>query len=203
MAISEYFAGTYSEARKKFLAAAQTAAAELSHHLLPGYHSPENESLVCDTAFLGDSNPSRLLVLISGTHGLEGFCGSGCQIGYLSDRLYEALPPRSGVLLIHALNPFGFAWLRRVNEDNVDLNRNFQDFSIPLPPSQEYNALHDWLIPPQWEGDQRERADAAIADYVAKKGFRIFQTEITKGQYTRPTGLFFWWYQTGLVEPDN
>jgi hypothetical protein len=107
MAISEYFAGTYSEARKKFLAAAQTAAAELSHHLLPGYHSPENESLVCDTAFLGDSNPSRLLVLISGTHGLEGFCGSGCQIGYLSDRLYEALPPRSGVLLIHALNPFG------------------------------------------------------------------------------------------------
>ena len=29
--------------------------------------------------------------------------------------------------MIHALNPFGFAHLRRANEDNVDLNRNFVD----------------------------------------------------------------------------
>ena len=35
-----------------------------------------------------------------------------------------AAPPLRCVLL-HALNPFGFAWRRRVNEDNVDLNRNF------------------------------------------------------------------------------
>lgn len=28
--------------------------------------------------------------------------------------------------MVHVLNPYGMAWLRRVNENNVDLNRNFR-----------------------------------------------------------------------------
>jgi hypothetical protein len=94
-------------------------------------------------------------------------------------------------MLIHALNPFGFAWLRRVNEDNVDLNRNFHDFAEPLPSSESYEALHDWLIPTEWEGEKREEADAALHAYIEKKGFRTFQAELTAGQYTRPNGLFY------------
>jgi hypothetical protein len=111
-------------------------------------------------ALLGAQNPENLLVLISGTHGVEGFCGSGCQIGYLADQLYEALSSTTGLLLVHALNPFGFAWLRRVNEDNIDLNRNFHDFSKPLPWSESYEALHNLLIPEQWEGARRDKADS-------------------------------------------
>src|SRR5205807_10591933 len=85
-------------------------------------------------------------------HGVEGFGGAGCQVGFLIDRLYEALPSSGCALLVHALNPHGFAWLRRVNEDNVDLNRNFIDFSQP-PSSAAYEPLHDWLVPTDWEGD--------------------------------------------------
>jgi hypothetical protein len=61
--------------------------------------------------------------------------------------------------------------LRRVNEDNIDLNRNFHDFSKPLPLSESYEALHDLLIVEQWEGAQRYKADAALQEYIAKKGF--------------------------------
>ena len=75
------------------------------------------------------------MVIISETHGVEGFCGSGCQVGFLVERVYEGLPKTVGVALVHALNPYGFAWLRRVNEDNVDLNRNFRDFTEPPPSS--------------------------------------------------------------------
>jgi len=128
-------------------------------------------------------------VLISGPHGVEGFCGSGCQTGYLTDQVYSALSDTSGSVLIH-LNPFGFAWLRRVNEDNVDLTRNFHDFTKPLPSSEAYEALHDWLIPEEWEGSAREQADAALRD-CATKDFRKFQAELTAGQYTRPNGLFY------------
>jgi hypothetical protein len=135
MAIYEYFASTYSEARAKFLAAARRAKANLTHHALPNLYGPEKEDLFIDVAQLGSNNPDSLLILISGTHGVEGFCGSGCQVGYLADELYEVLPSKSGAILIHALNPFGFAWLRRVNEDNIDLNRNFHDFSKSLPSS--------------------------------------------------------------------
>jgi hypothetical protein len=191
MAISEYFANTYSEARTKFLTAAHTAGASLTEYTLPKFRGPKNEGLIVDVALLGPKSPECLLVLISGTHGVEGFCGSGCQIGYLTDQIYKALSANSGSLLIHALNPFGFAWLRRVNEDNVDLNRNFHDFAKPLPSSKSYEAVHDWLIPQEWEGKKREETDAALDDYINKKGFRTFQAELTAGQYTRPNGLFY------------
>jgi predicted deacylase len=191
MPISEYFAGTYREARNKFLEAAHTAGAKLTHYTLPNLRGPENEELVLDVARLGPDNPAKILMLISATHGVEGFCGSGCQVGYLTDQLYNVLPANSGAILIHALNPFGFAWLRRVNEDNIDLNRNFQDFSKELPSSSSYEPLHNWLIPANWDGDDRRTADTALNNYIAKFGIKKFQAAVSGGQYSRPTGLFY------------
>ena len=94
--------------------------------------------------FFGDSNPSRLLVRIPERTAWRDFAARAVKLDNPSDRLYKALPPRSARYFIHALNPFGFAWLRRVNEDNVDLNRNFQDFLSPaFPPSQ--NTMHSMI----------------------------------------------------------
>jgi hypothetical protein len=45
------------------------------------------------------------------------------------------------VLYVHALNPYGFSWWRRTTHENVDLNRNFQDFSQPLPANAGYDEL--------------------------------------------------------------
>src|SRR5262245_45940582 len=191
MPISEYFADTYREARNKFLEAAHTAGAKLAHYTLPNFHGPKKEELVLDLARLGPDNPAKILMLISATHGVEGFCGSGCQVGYLTDQLYKVLPADSGAILIHALNPFGFAWLRRVNEDNVDLNRNFQDFSKELPSSSSYEPLHNWLIPEDWNGDHRRTADIALNKYIADFGMKKFQADISGGQYSCPNGLFY------------
>jgi hypothetical protein len=191
MATSDFFAYSYADARSKFLNTSQSIGAILTQHALPNPCGPNGEALFIDVAYLGAVSPKRLLVLISGTHGVEGFCGSGCQVGYLADRVYEALPGDTGVMLIHALNPFGFAWLRRVNEANVDLNRNFQDFNKSLPSSEGYEAFHDYLVPQEWEGDQRVKTDAALQKLIAAKGMKAFQAELTKGQYTRPTGLFY------------
>ena len=120
MTTSQFFASSYTIARAKFLAASRDSGARVTHYTLPELRGPEKEELVMDVAQLGETDP--------GTHGIEGFCGSGCQVGYLVDQLYQALPTKSGVDPGHALNPFGFAWLSRVNEHNFDLNRNFQDF---------------------------------------------------------------------------
>jgi hypothetical protein len=163
MATSDFFAHSYDEARSKFLNISQSVGAILTQHALPNHCGPNGEALFVDVAQLGAVNPKSLLILISGTHGVEGFCGSGCQVGYLADRVYEALPADAGVMLVHALNPFGFAWLRRVNEANVDLNRNFQNFNESLPSSVGYEAFHDYLVPQDWEGEQRAKADAALA----------------------------------------
>jgi beta-lactamase class A len=60
------------------------------------------------------------VVLTSATHGIEGFCGSGCQIDWLLEGGPTRLPDGVAALIVHAVNPFGFAWLRRVTEENVD-----------------------------------------------------------------------------------
>ena len=186
MATSDFFADTYAAAREKFLTAAGAARCDVSSYRLPNHVGPRDEELTIDVGKLGPAEPEALLVLISGTHGVEGFCGSGCQVGFLTDRLYEALPVNCGALLVHALNPYGFAWLRRVNEDNIDLNRNFYDFSKDLPSCSAYEELHDWLVPLEWEGEHRQRADDELRKYIAANGMRAFQGAITSGQRTDP-----------------
>lgn len=190
MSISEYFGSDYLSARDRFHTAARSAGALLSHYILPRLLAPSGESLSIDVARIGAETATDALVLLSGTHGVEGLGGSGCQVGFLQDRLFEALPASACALLVHAVNPYGFAWLRRVNEDNVDLNRNFVDFASP-PSSAAYEPLHDWLVPAYWEGEARTQADTAIFQYIAQKGMPEFQQALTGGQYTRPDGLFY------------
>ena len=135
MPVADYFSSDYTAARERFRTSARSAGASLTSHELPHHRGARDEPLTIDVARLGAADPTSVLLLISGTHGVEGFCGSGCQVGFFADRLYEALPPTACALLVHALNPYGFSWLRRVNEDGIDLNRNFVDFSRDLPSS--------------------------------------------------------------------
>ena len=129
------FSQSYAEARKKFFSAAGARGAQISQRVHPSERGAEGEELAMDLALLGNPRAPTLLLLTSATHGVEGFCGSGCQIALLQDDTFVAAVVRSGVevLMLHALNPYGFSHVRRVNEDNADLNRNFMNFDAPLP----------------------------------------------------------------------
>ena len=63
---------------------------------------------------------------------------NGPQVDLAGDNL--------SIVLLHASNPYGFAWGRRVNEDNVDLNRNFVDFDAPLPENPGYNEIRHGIV---------------------------------------------------------
>ena len=119
-----YFPADYRAARSAFRVAAERAGAELTAYPAssPG---PDGKPLYTDVAVLGSASASRLLLCNSATHGVEGFCGSGVFRGWLENEESRQLPDNVRVVLIHALNCHGFAWLRRVTEENVDLNRNF------------------------------------------------------------------------------
>jgi Protein of unknown function (DUF2817) len=63
-----------------------------------------------------------MIIHVSGTHGVEGFAGSAVQSALLSELgTAEELTDmsRPTIVFIHALNPFGFARLRRWNENGV------------------------------------------------------------------------------------
>ncbi|MGE0718124.1 MAG: M14 family metallopeptidase [Alphaproteobacteria bacterium] len=187
---ASFFAPDYATARAKFLAAARAAGGTPVTYAHP-LNGPAGEDLATDVVRLGPADAHRYVVLNTATHGIEGFCGSGSIVGALSERLDRELPKGVALLMIHAINPHGFAWLRRVTEDNVDLNRNFLDFTKPLPENTDYAPLHDLLIPAEWDGAVRKAADAALDAARERLGPRGMQSAVSRGQYSHPDGLFF------------
>ena len=187
----KYFSQSYVEARAKFIAAARDRKARVFHEVHPSERGAQGEELSMDLARLGDERAPGLLLLSSGTHGVEGFCGSGCQVALLHDDVFLSELQRAGVavLMIHAVNPYGFSHLRRVNEDNVDLNRNFMNFSQPLPDNAEYAQLHPYLLPSRWP-PQAEN-DAPLGAWLASHGAKAYQAAVTAGQYRFAEGMFY------------
>jgi hypothetical protein len=185
-----FFAQSYAEARGKFLAAAEAAGLAVQSHPHP-LLGRDGEALAMDVARAGPADAPALLMLSSACHGVEGFCGSGVQNALLADPDFHAAARRAGVavLYVHGLNPYGFSWWRRVTQENVDLNRNWHDFSQALPHNTGYDDIAHLLVPLHWPpGDDNE---AALAAYAAQHGARGLQTAITAGQYAHPQGLFF------------
>ncbi len=184
------FSRQYEEARAKFVAAARAAGAEIEHwpHPLKG---PAGEALACDTAWLGPAGAKRVLVVISATHGVEGFAGSGPQVALLRGPLARTLPPDTALLVMHEVNPHGFAWQRRVTEENVDLNRNWVDFTQPLPANPGYAELHAHYCPRALDAATLAAAEAAIDAWTARHGVHAERVARSTGQYTHADGIFF------------
>ena len=186
-----HFADTYVQARDKFIAAATASGLVLHRHVHPVVRGASGEELSIDVAVLGDPSAPAMLMLLSGTHGVEGFCGSGCQVALLHDADFMNAARAANVqcVFLHALNPYGFSHLRRTNEDNVDMNRNFRDFRAPPAANAAYAAVHDFIVPAMWPPDAQ--AQSKMAAYVAKHGERALQQAITGGQCEFPDGLFY------------
>lgn len=187
----EPFAPTYAAARARFRSLCDRAGLALREvpHPLAGR---EGEALALDVACAGsDPEQARSVLLISsGCHGVEGFCGSGIQCALLAHRRWHEQAEAAGVAVVylHALNPWGFSMERRVTHENVDLNRNFLDFTQALPRNVAYDRIARWLVPRRWPAPL---ATAALLAYVARHGRRALQQALSSGQSQHPNGLFY------------
>ena len=184
------FSDTYHEARRKFIAAVNAAGGSLEQYRNP-HQGAAGEALYTDLATFNLPGAKTILVIGSGTHGVEGFAGSAIQVGVLRTGITEKLPDGVGLLFYHALNPYGFSHLRRFNEENVDLNRNFVEHDRAYPADEDYDELA-WLLEPTslspWEN---LKAKTGIAWYRMTRGAPWLQSAISRGQYNHPRGLFF------------
>jgi hypothetical protein len=190
MNIESCFSGCYAEAREKFRVAALAAGARLDTYLNPR-QGPSGETLATDVARLGPATAGRILVTMSATHGAEGFCGSGLQTAWFESGLARELPEDTALVVIHAINPYGFAWLRRVTEDNIDLNRNFIDYDEDLPENPGYDELADAICPRDWSDSSRVAAEHRLQEYGSRFGAAALQKAISGGQYRHSDGIFY------------
>ena len=185
-----YFAPDYRRARDGFgdAAAGAGAVVDTFENPAPG---PDGASVFTDVARIGPADAKRVLLLNSATHGVEGFCGSGILTGLLASGETGSLPDGVRLVLVHAINPHGFAWVRRVTEDNVDLNRNFVDHAVKRARNAEYDALHDAVLPKEWNARTIAESDKRFDAYAKKHGEMALQAAVTRGQYDHPDGLFY------------
>jgi hypothetical protein len=174
------------------MAAAQSRSATIKSFLHPSMRGPAGEDLAVDVAVLGNGAASRVLMIVSGTHGVEGYAGSGCQVHFLRSDLCSTLLQGLRVILVHAANPYGFAYDRRTNEDNIDLNRNFIDFSSPSPVNSDYCEYSSNFLPSGGTLADYEHALARI-DAAARErgGYQFLKKALQPGQYIYPDGLYY------------
>lgn len=184
--MNDFFSNNYKEARANFLLRAHKKnAIVISYkHPMTGFYS---EELYTDVACIGPKNAKNILIIVSGIHGAEGFCGSAIQNAFLNEEFHL---DNTKVLLIHAINPFGFSYIQRENEDNIDLNRNFLEHNQNYPVNNEYNKISQFLIPKKWFSIEKKKADVELSMYK-KNNEKEYFSAIYRGQYSHPDNLFF------------
>lgn len=138
----------------------------------------------------------RLIVLSTGLHGIEGYLGSAALELFFEEFLHRLDPQTTGLLLIHAINPWGMKHWQRNNPENVDLNRNFieDDFSSLLRFNTDYPALSPFLNPQRPLGNlgtEKIRFAAQTVQKLLTFGPRRIREASLMGQYYQPEGIYF------------
>jgi hypothetical protein len=186
------FPPDYFAARDRFRSAAGRLGCAVESQAIES-RGPAGEELTIDVARSGTERAEYVVVISSGLHGVEGIFGSAVQTALLdmSATGGVVLPPGTALVLIHALNPWGFAHLRRTDQGNIDLNRNF------LLPGEQYSGSADLyqkldpiLNPSRPPGRVDLFAVRALAA-IARHGRAAVTQAIAQGQYAFPRGLFF------------
>ena len=141
-----------------------------------------------DIAWIGPRDAQNVVLHLTGVHGVEAYTGSAVQLDVL-----RHLPPArndGALVLLHVFNPWGMAWRRRTNENNVDLNRNFlapgESWSGAPPLYRELDTLINPPSPPAPDAFVMRAAWASM-----RHGFHAVKQAVAEGQYDYPKGLFY------------
>lgn len=196
---SSFYRDTYEASREFFLKNVEELKASvpsLQHHAHP-IPSKVTTDLFTDSLYIPpvSGKKDRLLVLISGTHGVEGYVGSAMQNFFLKEKFFTKRDENLGILIVHALNPYGFKLNRRVSESNIDLNRNFDTSDDLFKLKNEGYHVVDSLLNPAspalsgWWDRSVFYAKSLMA--IAKHSMDSLRRAILRGQYDTPQGIYF------------
>jgi hypothetical protein len=189
-----WFSNSYAEAAGRFAIGCQdliSAGHNVTHQRLKlGMKGPEAEELAIDIAVIGSLDSGKVLMSSSGVHGVEGYPGSAIQLSIM-DKLAKSEPFEShAVIFIHAVNPYGMAWWRRFNENNVDLNRNFlrlDELYSGVPDG--YEEVKDFINPKTVPKKNEYSFNIRALLLILKHGFSNLKQAVAEGQYEYPTAI--------------
>lgn len=184
------FSSNYEAGRQAFMSACQL------HGVFPdSFSNAETDyqgPLATDVAWFGPVDAERVAIFLCGTHGLEASTGAATMLHWLESGAVKSLPQGVAVMLVHAVNPYGWARQTRGNEHNIDINRNcFSRSQSKNPANAHYAKLHALLTLESPEQRHLDNAVHAFAEFVATQGADIAFQGVTGGQYDRADGLSY------------
>jgi len=190
----------YEDSRRRFLALGAAAGAAML-----SFPAPQDRigapPLFTDTALLDAESADTLVVIASGTHGVEGYAGAACQFRFLQAYARDFAASGIAFLLVHAVNPWGYAHDSRATEEGIDLNRNFVAF--PRPADEDagsgYSRFHRLLVenyrpfPRGLRGSMGGMLNELrlLSHGMSAGRRRLLQQAVTAGQHAYPHGLFY------------
>ena len=196
MSPSHWFSKNYNEASSRFreqISNLKILGHNVVHEQLNLDHcGPFSEELIIDIAIVGSIQSEKMFLYTSGIHGVEGFAGSAIQLSVLDLISNEAPFDTHCIIFIHIINPYGMAWLRRVNENNVDLNRNFLNEKSEFHGEPDgYERINNFLNPSKIPNKYDFSFYLKGVLYLVKYGFRNLKQWIAQGQYQRSDSIQF------------
>jgi len=184
------FPSDYFTSRERFRQAAARLGWKCHAHAIESV-GPNGEELTIDAAS-SPADSDRVLIVSSGLHGVEGPVGAAVQLAAMDEwAKHKNQPADVRCVFLHALNPFGYAWGRRVDAANIDPNRNFlrpgESYAGSPPGYKDFDALLNPPRPPyRWDF-------FAIPAWwsLFLYGLPALKQSLVVGQYDYARGVFF------------
>ena len=194
---SDVFFNSYDEVRAHLNERVELLQQQGIEVVKESYAIDASDDLYVDNIYIpSTSERKNLILLTTGVHGMEGYIGS-----VMLDVFFEEIFPTlnredTGVLIVANVNPYGMKYMRRYNENNVDLNRNFiEDWeNFDLSCNQEYPKVDSFLQP---EGKMGNAFWHEVGFYLSLAKEAIFtgadtiSDALLTGQYEYADGVYY------------
>jgi hypothetical protein len=192
-----YFQESYEVCRDKFRSLSSEIKQKVSRTQISRLpiSTQKDEDLTIDLCYLPALKKSKLIIISCGVHGVEGFAGSAVQRMFMTEFLPKIDLENTGIFLIHGMNPYGFKYVRRVTENNVDLNRNCDvNKALFASKNEGYSSLAEFLNPEKQVdmnsmGNQFFFFRAVIK--ILQESMKKLRQSVLQGQYEFEKGIFF------------
>ena len=201
---ADLFSATVHEADGKFEQACRQQGVKHRFYAHPD-SGPNGEPLNMGMCRVGPADARNRLMVLSATHGIEGYAGAAIQTGWLQQCHENTLPEDTSIVMVHLLNPWGVAWNRRENEDNIDVFRNLLYCEHPSQPDPLYDTVDDALDLEHWSDQTRPVMQQQVEALISEYGADRLIAAIRRGQHHRPASMTFHgngpcWSKTRLDE---
>jgi hypothetical protein len=161
------------------------------------YAVDAGDDLYIDNIYLPATKENKNLILLTtGVHGMEGYIGS-VMLDVFFDEIYPTLnTENTGILIVANINPYGMKYMRRYNENNVDLNRNFIENwdAFDRSSNKEYPKVESFLQPQGKMGNafwHEVGFYLSLAKEAILSGADTISDALLTGQYEYAEGVYY------------